>query len=63
MVGSPPTGWEYTECYSVDSTCNYFVAFFQWDDLTHQEASYSMELFAREVMPHFADAVVAGNNG
>jgi hypothetical protein len=37
-------------------TCNYFVASFQWGDLNHQEASHSMELFAREVMPHFADA-------
>ncbi len=48
---------------SVMSPCNYFVASFQWGDLTHQEAAYSMALFAREVMPHFADAAVAGTDG
>jgi len=28
-----------------------------------QEAASSMALFAREIMPHFADAAVAGTDG
>jgi hypothetical protein len=42
-------------------TCNHFVTSLQWGDLNHQEASHSMELFAREVMPHCADTAVAGS--
>ena len=49
--------------HATDSTCNYFVASFQWGDLNHQEASYSMELFARDAMPHFADTALAGHTG
>ena len=55
LIGSPSTIREYVERYVSDSTCNYLVTAFQWGDLTHQEASYSMELFASEVMPLFAE--------
>jgi hypothetical protein len=41
-----------------DSTCNYLVGSFQSGDLTHDEASRFLELFAREVMPHFVDSPV-----
>ena len=58
VAGSPQTVREYLERYEAESTCNYFVGSFQWGDLTHEEASRSMELFATEVMPHFAGATV-----
>jgi len=47
--------------YNADSQCNYFVGSFQWGDITHREASRSMELFTTEVMPHFADALATGS--
>jgi alkanesulfonate monooxygenase SsuD/methylene tetrahydromethanopterin reductase-like flavin-dependent oxidoreductase (luciferase family) len=58
VVGSPQTVREYVERYVADSTCNYLVGSFQWGDLTHDEASRSLELFVREVMPHFVDSPV-----
>ena len=42
----------------VSTGANYFVCSFQWGDLTHEEASRSMELFSTEVMPHFVDGTV-----
>ena len=60
IVGSPRTVREYVERYAADSRCNYFVGSFQWGDLTHEEASRSMELFATEVMPKFVEAPVSG---
>jgi alkanesulfonate monooxygenase SsuD/methylene tetrahydromethanopterin reductase-like flavin-dependent oxidoreductase (luciferase family) len=59
VVGSPDTVREYVERYVAQSSCNYLVASFQWGDLTHQEASRSLELFSTEVMAQFADAPVA----
>lgn len=50
VVGSPQTVKEHVERYVADSACNYLVASFQWGDLTHQEASRSLGLFAAEVM-------------
>ncbi len=55
LVGSPQTVREYVERYVAESGCNYFVASVQWGDLTHEEASRSLELFAAEVMPGFAE--------
>ena len=46
------------ERYANESDCNYFVASFQWGDLTHEEASRSLSLFTTEVMPRFADSAV-----
>ena len=60
IVGSPQTVLEYVERYEADSQCNYFVGSFQWGDLTHEEASRSMDLFSTEVMPHFVDGTVTG---
>jgi alkanesulfonate monooxygenase SsuD/methylene tetrahydromethanopterin reductase-like flavin-dependent oxidoreductase (luciferase family) len=56
VVGSPQRVKEFVLRYASDSTCNYLVASFQWGDITHQEASRSMELFTSEVMPHFSGA-------
>ena len=53
IAGSPQTVNDYLDRYEADSTCNYFVASFQWGDLTHEEASASLELFTKEVMPRF----------
>jgi hypothetical protein len=58
IVGSPQTVREYVERYVADSTCNYLVGSFQWGDLTHAEASRSLDLFATEVMPHFVESPV-----
>ncbi len=51
LVGSPETVRDYIVHYAAESTCNYFVSSFQWGDLTHVEASRSLEFFVREVMP------------
>jgi alkanesulfonate monooxygenase SsuD/methylene tetrahydromethanopterin reductase-like flavin-dependent oxidoreductase (luciferase family) len=59
IVGSPSTVLEYVRRYDADSQCNYFVGSFQWGNITHEEASRSMELFATEVMPHFLEAQVS----
>ena len=58
VVGSPQTVKEYVERYVADSKCNYLVASFQWGDITHQEASNSMQLFADEIMPQFSEAPI-----
>jgi hypothetical protein len=60
-MGALHTVRDYVERYAADRIYNYFVASMQWGDLNHQEASHCMELFTREVMPHFADAAVAGS--
>jgi alkanesulfonate monooxygenase SsuD/methylene tetrahydromethanopterin reductase-like flavin-dependent oxidoreductase (luciferase family) len=63
VVGSPRTVREYVARYAEDSSCNYLVASFQWGDITHQEASRSMALFASEVMPHFMKLEVPVSKG
>lgn len=55
LVGSARTVREYVERYAADSGCNYIVTPVQWGDLTHEEASYSLELFTTEVMASFDD--------
>ena len=51
IAGSPATVREYLDRYAADSGANYYVGAFQWGDLTHEEASHSLELFTAEVMP------------
>lgn len=53
LAGSPRAVREYMEEY-VATGANYFVCSFQWGDLTHEQAMQSIELFASEVMPHYA---------
>jgi alkanesulfonate monooxygenase SsuD/methylene tetrahydromethanopterin reductase-like flavin-dependent oxidoreductase (luciferase family) len=53
LAGSPSSVREYMEEY-VATGANYFVASFQWGDLTHEQAMRSIELFATEVMPRYA---------
>lgn len=54
VVGSPAMVRSYVERYA-ETGSNYFVASFQWGDLTHAEALRSLELFAREVMPRVSE--------
>jgi alkanesulfonate monooxygenase SsuD/methylene tetrahydromethanopterin reductase-like flavin-dependent oxidoreductase (luciferase family) len=51
VFGSPETVRQYVARYAAESGCNYFVGAFQWGDLSSAEASRSLELFAKEVMP------------
>ncbi|MBM3140590.1 MAG: LLM class flavin-dependent oxidoreductase [Chloroflexi bacterium] len=51
IAGSPRTVREYVERWVERSECNYWVSSFQWGDLTHDEASRSLAIFADEVMP------------
>ena len=52
VAGSPETIREYMEEY-VATGANYFVAAFQWGNLTHEQALRSIELFTNEVIPHY----------
>jgi len=53
LAGSPAAVGEYMEEY-VATGANYFVCSFQWGDLSHEHAMRSIELFAGEVMPRYA---------
>ncbi len=53
VAGSPATVREYVRRYAGETGANYFVGSFHWGDLTHEEASRSLQLFASEVMPAF----------
>jgi alkanesulfonate monooxygenase SsuD/methylene tetrahydromethanopterin reductase-like flavin-dependent oxidoreductase (luciferase family) len=55
LAGTPDAVREYMDEY-VATGANYFVASFQWGDLTHAQAMRSLELFATEVMPSYAQA-------
>ena len=53
IVGSPATVRAEVERHVAATGCNYFVGRFMYGNLPHEVAARSMELFAREVMPHF----------
>jgi alkanesulfonate monooxygenase SsuD/methylene tetrahydromethanopterin reductase-like flavin-dependent oxidoreductase (luciferase family) len=53
IAGTPTTVREKIEQQVEESGANYFVARFAYGDLTHEESVRSLELFTREVMPHF----------
>jgi alkanesulfonate monooxygenase SsuD/methylene tetrahydromethanopterin reductase-like flavin-dependent oxidoreductase (luciferase family) len=55
LAGGPAAVREYMDEY-VATGANYFVCSFQWGDLTHAQAMRSIELFTREVMPHYVTA-------
>ncbi|HET7339851.1 MAG TPA: LLM class flavin-dependent oxidoreductase [Methylomirabilota bacterium] len=56
IVGAPATVRAEVERHLATSGCNYFVGRFMYGNLPHDVARRSQELFAREVMPHFARA-------
>ena len=51
LVGSPSTIRDYVLRYARESDANYYVGAFSWGDLTHDESSKSLRLFAEEIMP------------
>lgn len=53
IYGSPETVRDYIARYAAESGCNYFAGAFQWGDISHGQATRSLELFAHEVMPAF----------
>ena len=50
VAGSPETIRKYMDEY-VATGANYFVAAFQWGDLSHEQALRSIDLFTNQVMP------------
>ena len=54
MAGSPDSVRAYMDEY-VKTGANYFVASFQWGDLTHDQTMRSLDLFVNEVMPHYTE--------
>lgn len=53
ITGTPATVRQTIERQLEESGANYFVPRFAYGDLTHEESVRSLELFTREVMPHF----------
>ena len=51
LIGSAATIRDYVLRYAAESDANYYVGSFSWGDLTHDESSKSLRLFAEEVMP------------
>lgn len=51
LVGTPAMARDHLRDYMIKTPANYYGLSFQWGNLTHAEASRSMELFAKEVMP------------
>lgn len=56
VVGSPETIAAYVAGYASYLGANYFMASFQWGNMTHAQALRSLELFGSEVMPRVARA-------
>jgi alkanesulfonate monooxygenase SsuD/methylene tetrahydromethanopterin reductase-like flavin-dependent oxidoreductase (luciferase family) len=54
IVGSPATVRAEVERHLAETGCTYFVGRFAFGDLPADGAARSLDLFAREVMPHFA---------
>jgi alkanesulfonate monooxygenase SsuD/methylene tetrahydromethanopterin reductase-like flavin-dependent oxidoreductase (luciferase family) len=50
LVGSPQTIARYVERYAAESGANYFMASFQWGNISHDQALASLELFASSVI-------------
>jgi len=56
IAGSPETVRDFVRA-EIDATgTNYLLSWFAFGDMTLAESLRSVELFAREVMPAFADA-------
>lgn len=53
IVGSPATVRAEIERHLAETGCNYFVGRFVYGNLGHERARRSLDLFAREVLPHF----------
>jgi alkanesulfonate monooxygenase SsuD/methylene tetrahydromethanopterin reductase-like flavin-dependent oxidoreductase (luciferase family) len=55
IAGSPATIVEHIERLRDEAGVQYVIHAFAWGDLSHAEACSSLQLFASEVMPAFAD--------
>jgi alkanesulfonate monooxygenase SsuD/methylene tetrahydromethanopterin reductase-like flavin-dependent oxidoreductase (luciferase family) len=55
IAGTPASVREYMDEY-VATGANYFVASFQWGDISHEDAARSAALWASDVMPHYTSA-------
>lgn len=53
VAGSPDSIRNYMDEY-LETGANYFVAGFQWGHLSHEETMRSIDLFVKEVMPHYS---------
>src|SRR5262249_52780068 len=58
LAGSPETVRNYLKRYRDETDANYFVAVMRWGDLTHDESTECLRLFASEVMPALNEARV-----
>jgi len=52
LVGSPATVRDQIQRLVTASGINYFMGSFAWGDLSFEQSAHSLELFARDVMPH-----------
>lgn len=59
IAGSPSTVRDYIARLHEESGVNYVLAQMMFGDLSYEEASTSMQLFAREVVPTFTEKVAA----
>ena len=59
IAGSPATVRDFVAAEIAASGSNYCCRWFAFGDMTLAESLRSFELFAREVMPAFADARTA----
>jgi len=57
IVGSPATVRAEVERHLDATACTYFMGRFMYGTLSHAQAARSLDLFAREVMPHFAGGI------
>jgi len=55
IAASPESMRKFLDEY-IATDANYFVCSFQWGDLSHEQAMRSIELFTKEVMPHYVDS-------
>ena len=53
LAGSPAAMCEYMDEY-LATGADYFVCSFQWGGLSHWQARRSIDLFVKEVLPHYA---------
>ena len=56
FAGTPTGAREYITGQAEEGGVNYFVCDLAFGDITFDEAMRSVELFAKEVMPAFAEA-------
>jgi alkanesulfonate monooxygenase SsuD/methylene tetrahydromethanopterin reductase-like flavin-dependent oxidoreductase (luciferase family) len=54
IVGSPKTARDKIAAYFEETGTTYLVLSFAWGGLTHEQSRHSLELFASDILPHFA---------